>query len=309
MNNTITVRKTIELKPLSQIKSIHRWDVDDPEFCAFRDDIREHGIKHPIQITSQNDIVDGMTRWMSAKLLQLEEVPVEIIPDDQVDTIILRELVLKRNLTKGQLAYSLVPLIGPAFDEARRREYAGIKANPPHSVGRVGNGLLKRVKTPGEWAAEMGFGVELMRQAKWLHDQIAAWPDAYKWGDSEQPVTLRVYVEARLFDHDSPMGVGACNKAVGYLIEARKHPAKANGGKPAEPDRQMSLFEQTLLDQLHRWEYWQQADDAAKKSYFEQVRAEARKLPADQAQEMADYHARLAKEFSAAAIAAQKQQQ
>lgn len=97
--------KTSTLKPHPQSKLVP--DMRDDEWKEFLDDIRERGIKVPIEVDSESVIHDGHHRWRAAKKLEIAEVPVrEIKMKDGEDsqTYMLKAAVLRRHLSDDQRA-------------------------------------------------------------------------------------------------------------------------------------------------------------------------------------------------------------
>lgn len=170
----IDTRDPRDLRPHPLIKSLPRWDRDDPQWGGFVEDIREHGVLHPLLITSTNVVVDGETRRQGAISAGLETVPVELVEVDQVNTIIYREMLLRRNLTKGALAYLVVRtgILEGAFQEACQRQKAVLKKGQVLRNDSVVTGTIEEV------AAGMGLSRDLLFQARKVV-AIFAEDDAY----------------------------------------------------------------------------------------------------------------------------------
>jgi ParB-like chromosome segregation protein Spo0J len=75
------------------------------EYRALVDDIREHGIKVPLDV-SGNNVLDGRHRLRAAEELDLGTVPVREVPLDgeSAGEYIVRSAVLRRHLTDDQRA-------------------------------------------------------------------------------------------------------------------------------------------------------------------------------------------------------------
>jgi hypothetical protein len=130
---------------------------------------------HPLQITHGNVVVDGETRRQGAIAAGLDDVPVEFVDDGEVNTIIYREMLLRRNLTKGALAYLVVRtgILDGAFQEACQRQKAVLKKGQVLRNDSVVTGTIEEV------AAGMGLSRDLLFQARKVL-AIFADDDAYR---------------------------------------------------------------------------------------------------------------------------------
>ncbi len=266
--------------PVSDL-SVHRalagmakWEKEDPRFAALVEDIRDRGIDQPILIDSGLRVVDGRHRFWAAKDLQLPTVPTRQIPDDQVTSVILSTILQRRHYTKGQRAYITYPFFEAAHEEAIHRRYDHLKASPSPA---------RAASTVAEFVADLGFSRELFDHAARVHSIFADDP------------AFAALMEPKILDEHSPVGLGAV--IAGYA--GRESTKK---GKPDfTPTRQLELFTQTITDELTRWGYWTTADDDAKRTHFGAIRKAASTLDPQTCEEIAEYHKRLAREFSSAA--------
>lgn len=290
-------RDPTTLRPLPIVKTMWRWGKESREWAGFVEDIRENGIKHPLQITADGRVVDGETRRLAALDLQLAEVPVEIVPDDEVDEIVLRELTRRRNLTKSQLAYLATPLIEPAWTGAKTRRLENLK------VGDLRKKAYSTV-TLNEWSELMGLSVDLLQQARKVHEFFK---DGTKRtmtdreGVEEVGVTFREFFEPRIMASERPYGLGDAIKGMGYLKECEKWPAKRNGSVRG-PEHQQELFTQTFAkDATLRWDYWQRMDARTQETVLAEIKSSANKLPKDQCAAMSEFYDRLSRVYRTAA--------
>lgn len=288
-------RDPAELTIHSAIKSQPRLPQDHPTMQAMRKGMKRSGPdSREILITNENEIVDGRHWFWNAKALQWDKVRVRVIGADEVVTTLMETLLNRRHYTKGQLAYCLAEHIGDAFEEAKRRMLVGA-ADPRNSVSRV--------KTPDEYAAEIGVSVQYLRQARELHELFKAHPEKRTFTDDDgkkhKDVTLREYFEARILSDEKPVGLGAALAGIGAIYNS----VRKTGGKPQDENRQFQLFNQLLSDENTRWEYWQKFDDELKAEHFQDVRAKAALLAPEVCAERAEYHEKLAEQFRKAAKA------
>ena len=266
-----------QLKPHKLVAAMHRPSKDSDEWAAFVENIRENGIRMPIRILPDGTVVDGETRRLAAKALQLPTVPCVVVDAKEVEDIILSELVLRRNLTKSQRAYEAYPVIRKAYgaylDDVAANKQAGAKTSV-HSV----------YAGPEEIAERFGISRTLFFSSVWLHETFGLRPD------------LKEQFERSIFDPDKPAGLGAVKAGVAAVLEQEKRGGHT-GGKPKDLHEQLRLFNRVLHDHLVRWEYWDNLDDSARAEHWKLVRSEAAELPQDRCRELAEYHAKLAAEF------------
>jgi hypothetical protein len=223
-----------------------RWAEDSDEFNGFKDDIKENGIKHPIQITVDGKVVDGWTRVLAARAWAMKEVPCVVVEPEEANEIVLRELLLRRNLTKGQRAYVAAPILGETFEQKRVRRLENLRKGQQSPMPTQ----LASGKTVQEWARFLGFSDVLMEQANWLHETFKKAPD------------LREEWEAKIFDPDKPFGLGACKAGIVQVIEAEKNGQKFNPNRSG----QLELFMQTFADGVaNRFRLWNEMAAGDKK--------------------------------------------
>jgi hypothetical protein len=186
------------LHPLPAIKCFPRWDRQSPEFFGFREDVRVNGIKEPLRITRQNCVADGELRRMTAISLKLPRVSCIRIPDEEISSTVLRGIVFRRNLTKGQRAYLSVPMMPAALEEFQSRRLQNLKkAQQIADADSVGVG-----KTLHSFAEELGFSLPLLDQARWLHKEFA------------KDASLRAEWEPKILDLEDPIGLGAAKAGI-----------------------------------------------------------------------------------------------
>ena len=233
MKTEIELRDPVMLDPLPFVKKMVRWAKDSNEAKGLRDDIRANGIKHPLLITAAGKLVDGETRRQAAMGLQMMEVPCQVVADDEVQEIIVRELVRRRNLTKGQLAYVVTPLIQSAFIESIRRRGEKLSKGQQIPVSdSVGNGIA----SAAEWAGLMGFSMDLLDQARRLHEIFTKKP------------TLREEWEPKILDQDKPVGLGAALAGIGGAKEENQI-----GRDSKIAVHQMELALGPICEHANRW--------------------------------------------------------
>ena len=236
--NTLKIeqRDPAELRPLPVVKAMHRWAPDSDEFKAFKLDIKENGIEHPVQILVDGHVVDGWTRVLAAKAWQMPQIPCVVVADDDAKEIILRELLLKRNLTKGQLAFTIVAgdLLASYRREKQHRKLENL---------RKGQQIPEeRLKTPSEdWSSLIGISEETLKRATWLHEVFEKHPEIEEeW-------------HPKLFADDKPMGLEGAKTGIIQQLEAAKNPGKYDPRQKG----QLQLFQNTFSrDFCNRFQFW-----------------------------------------------------
>lgn len=266
-----------QLKPHKLVAAMHRWSKDSDEWAAFVENIREHGIRVPIRVLDDGTVIDGETRRLAAKALQLAAVPCVVVEEKDATAVILSELVLRRNLTKSQRAYAAYPVVRGEYEAYMKVRAAALKTGAPPSVSSGYGG-------PHDLAERLGIGRKLFFESVWLHETFGLRPD------------LKEQFERSIFDPDKPAGLGAVKAGVSAVLEQEKRGGHT-GGKPKDLHEQLRLFNRVLHDHLVRWEYWDNLDDSARAEHWKLVRSEAAELPQDRCRELAEYHAKLAAEF------------
>lgn len=247
MNPPVVTRAPLDLRPHPLNCQMPRWAQDSQEWFAFLEDIQAHGIKTPIRITERNEVVDGETRRLAAKALNLPEIPCVIVESEEVAETMLRELQFRRNLTKGQRAYLSVPLFEPVVAEAIKRRSASLlrgtdlpKTDPVGVRGNIGNSE--------DFARSLGFSKDLLDQARRLH----VW-----FSQSED---LRLQFEPKILSFDNPVGLGAALAGIASVLDAAE--GDHGGGQPKDVQRQFELFTETFTRDLrNRLSYWEQWDE------------------------------------------------
>jgi hypothetical protein len=307
----MTQRDPQTLRPHPLIKDMRRPAKDSAGWRAFVDDIREHGIVNPVKITPHDVVLDGWSRCMAGRALQLAQVPVVVVPEGAELETIVRE-ARRRNQTKGQMAYTYFPAIEALKEELEGRKLQNLRkvqCSPDTQLSCVSG---QKGMTRDLLGAEIGVSGELIRQAGELRRLFAEHPAPRSWSWSEpgvrerygwepdQKLSLAEYFEAQIFDDSRPMGLGAALRGIGMLLtadaRAAKHGIKHGGGRPEGLDRQLQLFNQVLTDLGNRWEYWEAFDEDAKSYHWETVRTRLADQSPERRAAMAEYYERMAKE-------------
>ena len=102
--NDVQVKKTLRTSDIEPNRNQPRKNFDDEAIVALADSIREHGMLQPILVrpigTGGYQIVAGERRWRAARMLGLDEVPVNIreLSDAEAMQIAIIENLQRENL-------------------------------------------------------------------------------------------------------------------------------------------------------------------------------------------------------------------
>ncbi len=225
------VRDPAELRPHSILNHIPAPAKDAPEVCACANAIREQdGHLLPLIIDETNQILtdDSRLRWMAAKRMGMDEVPVTVQPGALAPVIALNAITHRAHYTKSAVAYLAVPMLKDAFEAARAHRLECLKqgkaASAVHSV-HYG-------KTWEIYAGNVGICRRMLANAVQVHREFDKDKTKYRFeveGGAEdgQPIeqTLREHFEPKILRQqvDSeqqaqrPIGLGGVMKAIGSI--------------------------------------------------------------------------------------------
>lgn len=256
------------LHPHPKVKHlVGRWDKKSPEATALRRSIQERGIIVPLIVTPDKQVMDGVTRWEAAKVLQLEAVPCLQRPESEALEICIESELHRRHGTKSQLAFRFAPLIAEAFVSRQGAQNGNLKRGAIPAAGSANQPYqARRVE---DYAEELGVSVRLLEQANELHTLFARF-EVNKWDWDEkklegigreagEELTFREYFSAHILHDADAMSLGGALAGLkqklaqeGYALDGKKH----RGGKPQEPSEQLRLFNDTFRALETRYEYW-----------------------------------------------------
>lgn len=140
----------------------------EAEMESLRASVRENGVLQDLFITNDGDVVDGRHRWKAARLEHVKEVPCQIVPEEQVASIVLATILERRHYTKSARAYLSLPLLEKAVSEGIAKRAAIGKTNIRHqktdSVGLLTGATTK--KGSDELAERLGISVDMLQLAR-----------------------------------------------------------------------------------------------------------------------------------------------
>lgn len=260
---TIEQRDPTKLRPHKRVKAMRRWAKDSDEWAAFLADVREHGIQEPLRITAAGLVVDGETRRQAAVDLQLAEVPCVLVGEADILATITRNLTLRRNWNKSQIAFTAAPLADEWLAERARRHADNLRTGRAETVVsvRVGSG-----RSTDEFAAQIGVSGRLLEYARELHGIIAKHPEL-----AEQIEKL-VYEDGK--------GLGAIKAGVAGMLKTKGKP------KLSRANEQLELFTEAWETVETRFKYWSRMDDDTRRAALPQIRSAVAAMPQDLRQEI-----------------------
>jgi len=120
-------------------------DLSDEEYEALKADIKKNGIRHPIDVSPDGDILDGHHRWRIAKELDIE-IPTQII-DVKTDEE-KKEWVINSNLLRRQLStkerYLLYAELSKLYEKGRGGDRRSEEFQKSQSATSERNDVLSR---------------------------------------------------------------------------------------------------------------------------------------------------------------------
>ena len=275
-----TTRDPQTLRSHPAIKAMPRWPKAGEEWRAFVEDIRDNGMRHPVLVTADGLVVDGWTRVMAARDLQLPVVPVEEVAATEAFQIIMREMCLRRNLTKGQRAYLAWPMFKPLAAELEAKRIEALKTGRactlPTTANSVGSGPDNRVEDA--LGSQIGVSGELLRQARTLHEVFSGERRKVATRTLQTPPEeLRAFWEPRILDLEQPMGLGLVLKGLAGKDATEGEP------KGVSPITQLGFFEDGLsaLNTVFAPDRWARTEGKFRERIVTNFRLAAAAWPAD----------------------------
>ncbi len=237
----------IELLPVNSlsiaglIKDQPRWPETDPRFRALVADIKEHGVREPIRVDEDGVVWDGFDRLRASKAAGLRTIPVRRCTAEEGPDIAYGSLAHRKQLTKSQLVFSLVPYLIARMQALRARNAA------PDSVESL--------------CAEIGVSRQLWYQAEAVHDAFVTRPD------------LRALFEPQIMDADAPISLGQAIAGIaGHLSTKGKEKKATAGGK-------LTLFIDGLRETRKRFKYWAALSEEDRLKACKEIRNACESMP------------------------------
>jgi len=174
----------MELKPSDFSKKVMP-DLPDEEYEALKEDIRKNGIRHPIDVSPDGEILDGHHRWRIARELGIE-VPTQVI-DVETDEE-KKEWVVKSNLLRRQLStkekYLLYAELSELYEKGRGGDRRSDEFQKSQSATSERDDVLSRT------AEKTGTSKDTIARARKYSRIIKERPDLK---DKDPTAAIRIY--------------------------------------------------------------------------------------------------------------------
>lgn len=159
-------------------------DKESPEWGAFVETVRNDGrVRVAITATKDGLVIDGWWRREAAVDLQLDQVPTEVVEQDEAALLIVETLTARKTMTRGAavyLAIGMLPDYARAHDARRQRNVIAQKTTTEEALsGRVGS--TAHPDSSRYLAKRWGCGRKTVDQARLVRDTLhdpktfAAW--------------------------------------------------------------------------------------------------------------------------------------
>lgn len=234
MNSQLTIDPCFDgIRAHVCIKHIPQWPDNSPRMEAKRREMKRSRFCPPILMTAKHEIVDPDSResWRAAKMLQLDRVPIHIVPDDQASTVFVSVIGQRRHISKSAIAYLVFPALKSALEEAQHAARENLKKGP-NSPSDINIGR-ETPQTIDQIAEGIGISGSLLKEARRVHE-IFAKDAAFK-----AQMEPRILVEPIGGEHEQ-------NRPVGLGAVIAGHAGKANEDKSRNDRGQLELFGQAV---------------------------------------------------------------
>lgn len=192
------------------------WPRDSEEFKSLRESVRDDGQLYEVLIDASNRVLDGRNRRNACAALN-RPVRCRRVAEAEAVPVVFRSLMQRRHFSKGARAFLAVPLVLPLINAAKERKLGCLRRGESPVSDSIGDG----VPTVAQVALDVGVSVDVLDQARRLHDLLAG-----------APPELAADLTARVIDGE--MGLGyACTA----LANAARDQAKTRLDKRAQHDR------------------------------------------------------------------------
>lgn len=156
-----------------------------PDRLGIRESL-ERGWREPVIINERNEIMDGRHRVAEAILMGLDEVPVEVQPDEEAGEIIYRSIISRRHLAKWQVAYTVGPVLESLFGAGKVRQISGLKKGRENPFPQ--NAVTGKIRAFNDFISQRGISPDTFERAARVRKALHARKD------------LRARFEPGLFD-------------------------------------------------------------------------------------------------------------
>lgn len=212
----------------------------------------------PLMVTPQNQIIDGERRWLAAKQLGWDELPVMRKPESEAAVIIVDSLMGQKHLSKGAKIYLVVPFLEDFVASAENRRISNLRRGTKTIEKALKFPMSTERTTEKGWdaiAERLGCGRTLLYQALQIR-RLFEKSGEHKFDFQRGPErTLREHFEPQILDGESPMGLGEVLKGCGWFVDENGRPKQQAG--PPERNSYLHYFQSAwgnFSRQFDRWE-------------------------------------------------------
>lgn len=210
----------------------------EEEFSTLCQDIAVHGVTQPLLCDRWLRVLDGRKRLEAMRSLHeadepLIDVPV-MITDEEPRSLIIRTLLARRHVSKGARAYLVWPLLAGEVAANKERTTGGSNLKKGKKSPETNSVGFRETRTLEEMATQYVMSVELLNQARQLHEKFALRKD------------LREQWEPAIVAGD--VGLGA--------VLAGFAGREATAGTRRVDAPPVTLIARALKDLGNRWSHW-----------------------------------------------------
>jgi len=141
-------------------------DKNSPEWAAFVESARAGGVREPVDITADGQLIHGRKRWLAARALKVE-IPCIIRDDAEAALILVESLIHCRHMTRGAALYMVLPMLDDFIKAANTRRLANLRKGKNSDISLIGpKGSVLPFETITELCARFGVDKKVFQRAQ-----------------------------------------------------------------------------------------------------------------------------------------------
>lgn len=130
-------RNPLDLTLIRFRKNEPEPDKTEPGWEAFVESIREEGVRQPLDVTKDGQVIHGRRRWFAARILKLDRVPIIVRDEADAFVIHMEALILREHLTKEAAFYKFIPCLDEFMKSVNDRRLKNLKKGPIFPMSRT----------------------------------------------------------------------------------------------------------------------------------------------------------------------------